>query len=232
MSRYERIIGLLGAGGLEKLKNAKVLIFGVGGVGGYAAEALARTGVGQIHAVDGDVVADSNINRQIIALTSTLGKNKAEVFAARAKDINPEIDVRAFPIFFNAETADTFDFSAYGYVIDAVDDVAAKTEIIVRATLAGVPVISAMGAGNKLDPTQFKVSDISKTSVCPLARVMRRKLKERGVKHCKVVYSTEIPVQRSVPPASVAFVPSVAGLIIAGEVIRDIAGVSPGENNE
>ena len=174
MSRYERIIGLLGAGGLEKLKNAKVLIFGVGGVGGYAAEALARTGVGQIHAVDGDVVADSNINRQIIALTSTLGQNKAEVFAARAKDINPEIDVRAFPIFFNAETADTFDFSAYEYVIDAVDDVAAKTEIIVRATMAGVPVISAMGAGNKLDPTQFKVSDISKTSVCPLARVMRR----------------------------------------------------------
>ena len=230
MSRYERIIGLLGAGGLEKLKNAKVLIFGVGGVGGYAAEALARTGVGQIHAVDGDVVADSNINRQIIALTSTLGKNKAEVFAARAKDINPEIDVRAFPIFLNAETADTFDFSAYEYVIDAVDDVAAKTEIIVRATM--VPVISAMGAGNKLDPTQFKVSDISKTSVCPLARVMRRKLKERGVKHCKVVYSTEIPVQRSVPPASVAFVPSVAGLIIAGEVIRDITGVSPGENNE
>lgn len=224
MSRFERIVGLLGEGGLEKLKNAKVLIFGVGGVGGYAAEALARSGVGYVHAVDGDVVADSNINRQIIALTSTLGKNKAEVFAARAKDINPEIEVRAFPIFFNAETAETFDFSAYDYVIDAVDDVPAKTEIIVRATLAGVPVISAMGAGNKLDPTQFKVSDISKTSVCPLARVMRRKLKERGVKHCKAVYSAEIPVKRNVPPASVAFVPSVAGLIIAGEVIRDIAG--------
>ena len=231
MGRFERVTGLLGESGLEKLKNAKVLLFGVGGVGGYVAEALARTGVGEIHAVDGDEVADSNINRQIIALSSTLGQNKAEVFAARAKDINPEIDVRAFPIFFNTETADTFDFSAYDYVIDAVDDVAAKTEIIVRAASAGVPVISAMGAGNKLDPTLFKVADISKTSVCPLARVMRRKLKERGVKHCKVVYSTEIPVKRNVPPASVAFVPSVAGLIIAGEVIRDIAGVIPGENN-
>lgn len=225
MSRFERTIGLIGEDGAEKLKNARVLLFGVGGVGGYVAEALIRSGVGRLDAVDGDTVADSNINRQIVALTSTIGRYKAEVFSERAKDINPEAEVTAYNLFFNADTAQKFDFSAYDYVVDAVDDVPAKTEIIVRAVAAGTPVISAMGAGNKLDPTLFKVSDISKTSVCPLARVMRRKLHERGVNHCKVVYSTEEPRARRVPPSSMAFVPSVAGLIIAGEIVRDLTGV-------
>lgn len=229
MSRFERTIGLIGEDGAEKLKNARVLLFGVGGVGGYVAEALIRSGVGRLDAVDGDTVADSNINRQIVALTSTIGRYKAEVFSERAKDINPEAEVTAYNLFFNADTAQKFDFSAYDYVVDAVDDVPAKTEIIVRAVAAGTPVISAMGAGNKLDPTLFKVSDISKTSVCPLARVMRRKLRERGVNHCKVVYSMEEPRARRVPPSSMAFVPSVAGLIIAGEIVRDLTGVRAGE---
>lgn len=229
MSRFERTIGLIGEDGAEKLKNARVLLFGVGGVGGYVAEALIRSGVGRLDAVDGDTVADSNINRQIVALTSTIGRYKAEVFSERAKDINPEAEVTAYNLFFNADIAQKFDFSAYDYVVDAVDDVPAKTEIIVRAVAAGTPVISAMGAGNKLDPTLFKVSDISKTSVCPLARVMRRKLRERGVNHCKVVYSTEEPRVRRVPPSSMAFVPSVAGLIIAGEIVRDLTGVRAGE---
>ena len=229
MSRFERTIGLIGEDGAEKLKNARVLLFGVGGVGGYVAEALIRSSVGRLDAVDGDTVADSNINRQIVALTSTIGRYKAEVFSERAKDINPEAEVTAYNLFFNADTAQKFDFSAYDYVVDAVDDVPAKTEIIVRAVAAGTPVISAMGAGNKLDPTLFKVSDISKTSVCPLARVMRRKLRERGVNHCKVVYSTEEPQARRVPPSSMAFVPSVAGLIIAGEIVRDLTGVRAGE---
>ena len=229
MSRFERTIGLIGEDGAEKLKNARVLLFGIGGVGGYVAEALIRSGVGRLDAVDGDTVADSNINRQIVALTSTIGRYKAEVFSERAKDINPEAEVTAYNLFFNADTAQKFDFSAYDYVVDAVDDVPAKTEIIVRAVAAGTPVISAMGAGNKLDPTLFKVSDISKTSVCPLARVMRRKLRERGVNHCKVVYSTEEPRTRRVPPSSMAFVPSVAGLIIAGEIVRDLTGVRAGE---
>ena len=229
MSRFERTIGLIGEDGAEKLKNARVLLFGIGGVGGYVAEALIRSGVGGLDAVDGDTVADSNINRQIVALTSTIGRYKAEVFSERAKDINPEAEVTAYNLFFNADTAQKFDFSAYDYVVDAVDDVPAKTEIIVRAVAAGTPVISAMGAGNKLDPTLFKVSDISKTSVCPLARVMRRKLRERGVNHCKVVYSTEEPRARRVLPSSMAFVPSVAGLIIAGEIVLDLTGVRAGE---
>ena len=228
MERFCRAAPLLTVEGAEKLKNAKALLFGVGGVGGYAAEALIRCGLGRLDIVDGDTVALSNINRQIIALTSTLGRYKAEAFAKRAKDINPEAQVTAYNLFFNEKTADTFDFSAYDYIIDAVDDVAAKTEIIVRAVRAGVPVISAMGAGNKLDPTLFKVADISKTSVCPLARVMRKKLKERGVTHCKVVFSTEKTACKNVPPASVSFVPSVAGLIIAGEVARDLCGVKAG----
>lgn len=231
MSRFEREIGLLGEDGLARLKRAKVLLFGVGGVGGYVAEALARCGVGQIDAVDGDRVSESNINRQIIALHSTLGTFKAEAFKERAKDIDPEICVNAFNVFFNAETADLFDFYAYDYVVDAVDDVAAKTEIIVRANEANTPVISAMGAGNKLDPTAFKVADIFKTKTCPLARTMRKKLKERGVSRCKTVYSEEEPKARCVPPSSVAFVPSVAGLIIASEVVKDVALLKSGESD-
>lgn len=228
MERFCRAVPLLTEEGAEKLKNAKVLLFGAGGVGGYVAEALIRCGLGRLDVVDGDTVALSNINRQIIALTSTLGRYKAEVFAERAKDINPQAKVIAYNVFFNGETADSFDFSAYDYVVDAVDDVAAKTEIVVRAAAANVPVISAMGAGNKLDPTLFKIADISKTSVCPLARVMRKKLKEKGVTHCKVAFSTEKTACKNVPPASVAFVPSVAGLIIAGEVVRDLCGVKAG----
>lgn len=223
MSRFEREVGLLGEEGLERLKSAKVLLFGVGGVGGYVAEALARCGVGRIDVVDGDRVSESNINRQIVALQSTLGKYKAETFKERAKDICPDIRVDAFNVFFNEQTADSFDFAAYDYVVDAVDDVAAKTEIIVRANDAKTPVISAMGAGNKLDPTAFKVADIFKTKTCPLARTMRKKLKERGVRRCKTVYSEEEPKARCVPPSSVAFVPSVAGLIIASEVVKDLA---------
>ena len=228
MERFCRAVPLLTEEGAEKLKNAKVLLFGVGGVGGYVAEALVRCGLGRLDVVDGDTVALSNINRQIIALTSTLGRYKAEAFAERAKDVNPEAQIIPYNLFYNAQTADIFDFSAYDYVIDAVDDVAAKTEIIVRAAKANVPVISAMGAGNKLNPTMFKVADISKTSVCPLARVMRKKLKERGVTHCKVVFSTEKTTYKGVPPASVSFVPSVAGLIIAGEVARELCGVKAG----
>ncbi|MGN1061757.1 MAG: ThiF family adenylyltransferase [Candidatus Scatosoma sp.] len=228
MERFCRAKPLLTEEGAEKLKNAKVLLFGVGGVGGYVAEALIRCGLGRLDVVDGDKVALSNINRQIVALTSTLGRYKAEAFAERAKDVNPQAQVIARNVFFNGETADSFDFSAYDYVVDAVDDVAAKTEIVVRATAAKVPVISAMGAGNKMNPTLFKVADISETSVCPLARVMRKKLKERGVTHCKAVFSTEKITVNNAPPASVAFVPSVAGLIIAGEVVRDLCGVKAG----
>lgn len=230
MTRFERFAGLVGDDGVEKMRKAKVLLFGVGGVGGYAAEALVRCGLGNLVVTDGDTVALSNLNRQIVALSSTVGRYKAEVFAERAKEIDPEATVIANCTFFNAETADSFDFSAYDYVIDAVDDVWAKTEIIVRATAAGVPVISAMGAGNKLDPALFRVADISDTKVCPLAKTMRKKLKERGVFHCKTVYSTEVPIVKQTPPSSAAFVPSVAGLILAGEVVRDLTGVSAGKS--
>lgn len=230
MSEFERFAGLVGDEGLEKMRKAKVLLFGVGGVGGYAAEALVRCGLGSLVVTDGDIVSQSNLNRQIIALTSTVGRYKAEVFAERAKEIDPEAIVTANCVFFNAETADSFDFSSYDYVIDAVDDVWAKTEIIVRATAAGVPVISAMGAGNKLDPSLFRVADISDTKVCPLAKTMRKKLKERGVFHCKTVFSTEVPVVRGTPPFSAAFVPSVAGLLLAGEIVRYITGVSAGKS--
>ncbi|MBQ8308414.1 MAG: tRNA threonylcarbamoyladenosine dehydratase [Clostridia bacterium] len=225
-SRTERLIGVAA---LEKLKKARVAVFGVGGVGGYAVEALARSGVGTLDLVDNDVVSESNINRQIIALHSTLGKLKTEVAAARARDINPEIEVRTHNVFFLPETAETFDFSRYDYVIDAIDTVSGKLALIEKAKAANVPVISAMGAGNKLDPTAFTVADISKTSVCPLARVMRRELKKRGIEHVKVVYSKEEPQgepqknENGKPvPASIAFVPSVAGLIIASEVIKDL----------
>lgn len=221
---------LLGNGGVEKLKKARVAVFGIGGVGGYVVEALARSGVGALDLIDKDVVSISNINRQIIALHSTVGKPKTEVMAERIKDINPDIEVYTHNVFYLPETADQFDFSKYDYVVDAIDTVAGKLALIEQAKGANVLVISSMGAGNKLDPTAFEVADIAKTSVCPLARVMRRELKKRGIEHVKVVYSKEEPLPTSetdeetgkAVAGSVAFVPSVVGLIIASEVIKDL----------
>lgn len=227
LSRTEALIG---ERAIEKLKNARIAIFGVGGVGGYVAEGLARCGVGTIDLIDSDRVSPSNINRQIVALHSTLGRYKTEVMAERIYDINPSAKVNVFNIFYLPETADTFDFQNYDYVVDAVDTVSAKLSIIERAHALGIPVISAMGAGNKLDPTAFEVTDIYKTSVCPLAKVMRRELKKRGVEKLKVVYSKEEPKCDGIldeesgkkSPASISFVPSVSGLILAGEVIKDL----------
>ncbi len=224
---------LIGEVGIEKLNNAKVAVFGVGGVGGYVVEALARSGVGSFVLVDKDDVSVSNINRQIIALQSTVGKYKVDVMRDRILDINPEANVEVNRTFFLPENSHKFDFSQYTYVVDAVDTVTAKIEIIMKAKEAGVPVISSMGAGNKLDATAFKVTDIYKTNVCPLAKVMRKELKARGVKKLKVVYSEEQPMspdtsnlqtpdEKKRIPGSVAFVPSVVGLIIAGEVVKDI----------
>lgn len=231
--RFSRTELLLGGEAMERLRNARVAVFGVGGVGGYVVEALARSGIGMLDLIDSDTVSESNINRQIIALGSTVGQYKVDVAKARIADINSDCKVTAHRMFFMPETADQLDFSQYDYVVDAIDTVTGKIEIIMRAKAAGVPVISSMGAGNKLDPTAFVVTDIYKTSVCPLARVMRREMKKRGVDSLKVVYSTE---QAIVPrysgetqpsgkpiPGSNAFVPSVAGLIIAGEVIKDLA---------
>ncbi|MCH5334092.1 MAG: tRNA threonylcarbamoyladenosine dehydratase, partial [Agathobacter sp.] len=249
---FTRTQMLLGEGSMERLRQARVAIFGLGGVGGYVVEALARSGVGSFVLVDHDTVAESNINRQIIATTKTVGRDKADVMAERISDINPEAQVEVRKCFFLPENADSFDFSGYSYVVDAVDTVTAKLEIILRAQAAGVPVISSMGTGNKLDPTKLQVADIYKTSVCPLAKVMRHELRKRGVKKLKVVYSTELPrrplsggtmaqeetgstggaetVQagqktqggRRSFPGSVAFVPPAAGLILAGEVVRDL----------
>ncbi len=227
---FSRTAILLGEDALEKLKKARVAVFGVGGVGGYVVEALARSGVGALDLIDRDTVSESNINRQIIALHSTVGKLKTEVAAARAKDINPDIVVRTYNLFYLPETAGEFDFSDYDYVVDAIDTVSGKIALVEQANVAKTPVISSMGTGNKLDPTKFEVADIAKTSVCPLARVMRRELKKRGIEHLKVVYSKEEPLSSPLKdeesgkpiPGSVAFVPSVAGLIIAGEVIKDL----------
>lgn len=230
--RLSRIGMMLGEDGIDKLRAARVAVFGIGGVGGFAVEALARSGVGTLDLIDSDTVAESNLNRQIIALHSTLGQYKVDVMAGRIHDINPEAEVNAHRCFFLPETAGGFDFTQYDYVIDAIDTVTGKIAIIEKARAAGVPVISAMGAGNKLDPTALRVADISKTSVCPLARVMRYELRKRGIKGVKAVYSEEQPFAASAQtphgkpaPASNAFVPSVMGLIIAGEVIKDIAGV-------
>lgn len=230
---------LLGTEGMERLKHARVAVFGVGGVGGYAVEALARSGVGELDLIDSDKVSVSNINRQIIATTKTVGQYKVEVAKERIKEINPNIIVNAYPMFYLPETANQFDFTKYDYVIDAIDTVTGKIALVEQANKAGVPIISSMGAGNKLDPTAFCVSDIYKTSVCPLARIMRRELKKRGIECLKVVYSQEEPMTPIVEvaekyankeecskrqiPGSVAFVPSVVGLIIAGEVVKDLA---------
>lgn len=228
---------ITGEKAIEKLNESTVAIFGIGGVGGYVAEALARAGVGKFVLVDNDRVAPSNINRQIIALHSTVGRLKTEVMKERILDITPLADVRRVDAFYLPENADSFDFSEYSYAVDAVDTVTAKIDIVLRAQAAGTPVISCMGAGNKLDPAAFRVADIFSTSVCPLARVMRSELKKRGVRALKVVYSTEKPItpvppegaqpdpssaHRRQTPGSISFVPSVAGLIAAGEVIKDL----------
>ncbi|MCQ2459152.1 MAG: tRNA threonylcarbamoyladenosine dehydratase [Ruminococcus sp.] len=226
---------LFGDEAMKKLASSRVAVFGVGGVGGYAVEALARTGIGTIDIIDNDTVALSNINRQIIALHSTVGQYKVDVAEKRIHDINPECTVNAYKTFFMPDTSEQFDFSQYDYVIDAIDTVTGKIEIITKAKALGVPVISSMGAGNKTDPTAFEVSDIFRTSVCPLAKVMRLEMKKRGIKKLKVVYSKEVPIKpvqkdtqsestpfRRATPSSCAFVPSVVGLIIAGEVIKDL----------
>lgn len=229
MEEFSRTERLIGAAALEKLAACRVAVFGIGGVGGHAAEALVRSGIGAIDIVDGDKVALSNINRQIIALHSTVGKLKVDAAEERFLDINAQLIIKKFPLRFSEETAAMFDFSGYDYVIDAVDDVRAKVLLAVLCQENKTPLISSMGAGNKLDPTRFRVADIYKTSVCPLARVMRNELRKRGVERLKCVYSDEKPVAvpkdgERVVPASCAFVPSVAGLIIASEVVRDLIG--------
>ena len=235
---------LIGDEPLNKLNAAKVAVFGVGGVGGFCVEALARAGIGTLHLYDDDTVSESNLNRQLIALHSTIGKPKVEVMAARVLDINPNCQVKAIPMFYLPENADSVDLSQYDYVIDAIDTVAAKLELVKRCHELNVPIISAMGSGNKLDPSAFVVTDISKTQGCPLARVMRKELRKRGINHLKVVYSEEEPLTPMTPPeeespadvngtrppstarratpGSIAFVPGAAGLVLAGAVIRDI----------
>ena len=222
-NRFSRTEALLGEKAMERLKKARVAVFGIGGVGGHVVDALVRSGVGAVDIVDSDKVCLSNLNRQIIATESSIGKYKVDVMKERILDINPEAVVNVHKCFYLPETKDEFDFSQYSYVVDAVDTVTAKIQLVMEAAEAGVPIISSMGAGNKLDPTAFQVADIYKTSVCPLAKVMRRELKKRGIKKLKVVYSREQPVVKNAVPASVAFVPSVVGLIIAGEVIKDLA---------
>lgn len=219
---FNRTELLLGKDNVKQLNGKHVAVFGVGGVGGYVCEALVRSGVGRMTIVDKDVVSTSNINRQIIALCSTVGMPKTEVMKKRMLDINPDINIDARQVFFLPDTADEFDFGEYDYVVDAVDNVTAKIAIIEAAKAAKVPVISCMGAGNKTDPLKFDVADISKTSVCPLARVMRQELKKRKITDVKCVFSTEEVKCSSETIGSVAFVPSVAGLILAGEVIKDL----------
>lgn len=248
LNQFSRTQLLLGEDAMEKMMGAKVAVFGIGGVGGYVVEALVRSGVGSFVLVDDDKVCLTNLNRQIIATRKTVGKYKVEVMRERILEINPDAEVEMHQCFYLPENADDFDFKNYDYIVDAVDTVTAKLELIMRAKEAGVPIISCMGAGNKLDPTKFQVADIYKTTMCPLAKVMRRELKKRGVKKLKVVFSTEKPTrpledmsiscrtncicppgakhkctERRDIPGSVSFVPSVAGLIIAGEVIKDLA---------
>lgn len=226
--QWERTARLVGETGTERLAGARVAVFGLGGVGGACVEALARAGVGALDLCDNDTVSESNINRQIIATHATVGLPKTAAWAARIRDIDPDIRVTLHNVFFLPETADAFDFSAYDYVVDAVDTVAAKTELIRRAKEAGVPVISAMGAGNKLDPTAFRVTDIEKTETCPLARAVRAFCRKAGIKHVKVVWSAEQPTGETAEehgrhaPGSISFVPPVMGYILAGEVIKDL----------
>ena len=250
LDQFSRTQMLLGVEAMDKLKNSRVAVFGVGGVGGYVCEALVRSGVGQFDLIDDDKVCLTNINRQIIATRKTVGKNKVEVMKERMIEINPDVTVNIYKCFFLPENADEFPFEEYDYVVDAVDTVTAKIELVMKCQEKGVPIISSMGAGNKLDAGAFRVADIYKTKMCPLAKVMRHELKKRGVKKLKVVYSEEKPIrplddmsiscrtdcicppgaehkgtERRAIPGSVAFVPSVAGLIIAGEVVKDIIAV-------
>lgn len=247
LTQFSRTELLLGKEGMERLKNARVAVFGVGGVGGYVCEALVRSGVGSFDLIDDDKVCLTNLNRQIIATRSTVGKYKVDVMKERMLDINPDVQVESYKCFFLPENADDFPFAEYDYVVDAVDTVTAKIELVMKCQSMGVPIISSMGAGNKLDASAFQVADIYKTKMCPLAKVMRRELKKRGVKKLKVVYSEEKPTrpiedmaiscrttcicppgaahkctERRDIPGSVAFVPSVAGLIVAGEVVKDL----------
>ena len=241
--QFVRTRMLVGDNALARLQNARVAVFGVGGVGGYCVEALARSGVGALHLYDDDTVSVSNLNRQLAALHSTVDQPKAEVAARRVSDINPACDVKAIRMFYLPENADQIDFSQYDYVVDCIDTVAAKLDIVERCTALHIPVISAMGTGNKLDPTKLEITDISKTSGCPLARVMRKELRKRGINHLKVVYSTEEPLTplqpieaeapagsdtrpgttaRRATPGSTPFVPGAAGLIMASAVVRDL----------
>ena len=232
--QFSRTEILLGAKAVEKLRKARVAVFGVGGVGGYTVEALARCGVGSLDLIDSDTVSISNINRQILATHSTVGMLKVDAARARVLDINPACNVRTYPIFYLPETAEQFDFTQYDYIVDCIDTVTGKLQLVERAVAAGTPIICSMGTGNKLDPAAFQVADISKTSMCPLARIMRKELKKRGISHLKVVYSQEEALTPDVDPeelartgkrqipGSVAFVPGVAGLILAGEVVKDL----------
>ncbi len=247
LNQFSRTQLLLGPDAMEQLKNSRVAVFGIGGVGGYVCEGLVRSGVGHLDLIDDDKVCLTNLNRQIIATRKTVGRYKTEVMKERMTDINPDVEVTVHNCFFLPETADSFRFEDYDYVVDAVDTVTAKLELVMKCKEKGVPIISSMGAGNKLDASAFKVADIYKTTMCPLAKVMRRELKKRGVKKLKVVYSEEKPIrpledmsiscrsncicppgaqhkctERRDIPGSVAFVPSVAGLIIAGEVVKDL----------
>lgn len=243
LNQFSRTQLLLGSEALSRLRHARVAVFGIGGVGGYTVEALARSGVGTLDLIDDDKICLTNLNRQIIALHSTIGQYKVDAARQRVLDINPDAVVHTYQTFYMPDTAGQFDFSQYDYIVDAIDTVTAKLELAVRAQQAGTPIISSMGTGNKLDPTAFTVTDIYKTSMCPLARVMRRELKKRGVKRLKVVYSTEEALSpadacaeeptgqsdaartgapRRQTPGSTAFVPAVAGLIIAGEVVKDL----------
>ena len=239
MDPYSRTRFVLGEEAMKKLRNARVAVFGLGGVGGYVVEALARSGIGHLELIDHDTISLTNLNRQILATRDTIGMDKAEAAARRVAAIDPDIDVTARKIFYLPETAGEFDFTRYDYVVDAIDTVTGKLMLVQAAKAAGVPIISSMGTGNKLDPTAFRVADISETSVCPLARIIRKECKKRGIDKLKVVYSTEDPIKTILPPddpawaelpegrnalpGSVCFVPAAAGMIIAGEVIKDIA---------
>lgn len=221
---YSRTETLIGMDKVAMLKNARVAVFGVGGVGSFAIEALARAGIGALAIVDSDSVNITNINRQLIALHSTIGRKKVDIMAERLLDINPNIIVHTFPINYNKETMVTIDLSKYDYIIDAIDTVTSKLILIEEAKRLRVPIICSMGAGNKLNPQLFQIADIKNTSVCPLARVMRLELKRRNIENVKVLYSKEIPIVKERVPASISFVPSVAGLLIAAEVVKDIIG--------
>ena len=230
-NQFSRTELLIGKSGIERLKSSHIAVFGVGGVGGYVVEALVRCGIGEIDIIDNDKVHITNLNRQIIATHSTIGEYKVDAAEKRIKDINPDCKVTKFKTFFTPETSSEFDFSKYDYVVDAIDTVSGKIELVMKCNESETPIISSMGAGNKMHPEMFELSDIYKTSVCPLAKVMRQELKKRGVNKLKVVYSTETPIKRQLPldeksvPASNSFVPPAVGLIIAGEVIRTLVAM-------